>query len=118
MDPKVRRFQDQAREENEGRRGVQNRYSMELRREAVAYLTKRKRDGASVVRVAAELGVSGWSLVRWSRESDGGAALRRVKVSEKEPVRRDEELTLVTPEGYRIEGLDGRSAREFLEALR
>ena len=69
MDMKLREFRKQAGEENRGRRGLGRRYSGQLRLAAVAYLRRKKGEGASLERVASELGVSHWSLSRWVRES-------------------------------------------------
>jgi hypothetical protein len=65
--------------------------------------------------------VSGWSLIRWSRRENvsGTTALREVEVvHEKAEVASDLVLTVVTPDGYRIEGLRGLEVRSVLEALR
>lgn len=120
MDPRVRRFRKQARVENRGRSPVQVRYSESLRREAVSYLMEQRRRGTSVDTVASELGVSGWSLTRWSRRGDSDAGgLREVEVVS-QGAQSDGEggLTLVTPDGYRIEGLDRNGIRDLLESLR
>lgn len=45
MDARVRRFREQARRENGGRQGVRVRHSEGFRREAVAHLMKKKREG-------------------------------------------------------------------------
>ena len=121
MEARAQRFRKQARAENEGRSGTRRRYSEGLRAEAVAHLRRRVKGGASVEAVASELGVSGWTLVRWSRrESVGkGPKLRRVKVvPESTEVTTKAKVTLVTPDGYRIEGLEGRDVGAILESLR
>ena len=64
MDAKARRFRKRAREENGGRSGRRRRYSLGLRAEAVLYLREQMKRGTSAERVASELGVSGWSLIR------------------------------------------------------
>ena len=102
MDTKLRAFRKQAREENRGRKGLARRYSRELRLDAVAYLNRKKRDGASVERIASELGVSNWSLSRWARESERLGVVVPVEVTASEE---SKELSLVTPGGYRVEGL-------------
>jgi hypothetical protein len=71
--------------------------------------------------VASELGISGWSLTRWTRrgEVDAGSALRAVEViAEAGEGPKNLGVTLVTPDGYRIEGLKGLEVRSVLEALR
>lgn len=121
MDPKVRRFLKQAREENRGRAGRSRRYSGELRSLAVAYLRQQQKRGANCDTVATELGISGWSLTRWSRRIEGGAraAFQAVEVvAEEGEDPKSLGVTLVTPDGYRIEGLKGPEIRSVLEALR
>ena len=121
MDPRVRRFRKQAREENRGRAGRSRRYSRELRSLGVAYLRQEQKRGASCDTVASELGISGWSLTRWLRgtEVEARSALRAVEViAEGCEGPKSLGVTLVTPDGYRIEGLNGPEIRSLLEALR
>jgi len=121
MDARVRRFRKQARKENGGRSGRRRRYSRGLRGEAVAYLRERMKRGASAEAVASELGVSGWTLSRWSRGSSGGksATLQPVKVVQASTEgSMKPQVTLVTPDGYRVEGLEQRDVGAILESLR
>lgn len=121
MDPRVRRFRKQAREENRGRAGRSRRYSRDLRSLAVDYLRQQMKRGATRETVASELGISGWSLTRWTRRTDVDAesTLRAVEViAEAGEGPKSVEVTLVTPDGYRIEGLKGLEIRSVLEALR
>jgi len=113
MDAGARKFRRQVRAENDGRRGKGLRYSEELRVAALHYLARRKRDGASAEQAASELGVSGWSLSRWSRTSS--AKLRRVEVVQ--TAAEATLLTLVTPRGYRIEGLSEEMLVRMVERL-
>ena len=101
MDMKLREFRKQAGEENRGRRGLGRRYSGQLRLAAVAYLSWKKGEGASLEQVASELGVSHWSLSRWVRESAAAGVLRPVEVEEVS----SNEFSLLTPRGYRVEGV-------------
>ncbi len=103
-----------AREENRGRTGRGRRYSREQRREAVLYLNQMKDQGASLEGVARGLGVSGWSLSRWNREEAMRGIVRRVEVVESE---KRTEITLVTPRGYRIEGLSEQRLLRLVEQL-
>ncbi len=113
MDAGARRFRRRVRAENGGRRGTRLRYSKKLRAEAMRYLERRRREGVSAEQAASELGVSGWSLSRWSRGSSRN--LRRVEVVETaEP---SSPLTLVTPGGYRIEGLTEETLVRVVERL-
>jgi hypothetical protein len=65
---------------------------------AVRY--RHERGAVGVERVASELGVSGESLRQWLRRAAGGFVPVTVIG---EPAR--QELVVVTPGGYRIEGL-------------
>lgn len=101
MEAEVKEFRKRARRENAGRRGRSLRYSRELRLEAVAYLSRKKREGVSLERVASALGVNGWSLSRWVQESERCVALVPVEVTHAEE---SPNLSLATPRGYRVEG--------------
>lgn len=114
MDAELRSFRKQAREENRGRGGTKRRYSRELRLGAVAYLKRRKRAGATLKEAASELGVSGWSLWRWVRDSETRPGLVRVEVELPEEAMT---LTLVTPRGYRVEGLSEESLVRLVKSL-
>lgn len=117
MDGRVRRFRKQAQVENRGRSGVRRRYSAGLRAEAVGYLVEQRKLGRSAKKVASELGVNDWSLFRWSR-AETRSRLRPVEVLECPDGTPSPVVTLVTPDGYRIEGVEGRELRAILEALR
>jgi hypothetical protein len=68
--------------------------------------------------IAEELGVSSSALQRWvtaDREVKEPVTLREVSVVE--PGSSVRGLTVVTPRGYRIEGLDITSAVRLLQAL-
>jgi transcriptional regulator with XRE-family HTH domain len=89
-----------------------------LRSEIVALVSARRERGVSLAAVAAELGVSESSLARWTSaeqvvEVEG--VLREVQVVR--PVSRVAGLTLVTPRGYRVEGLDAEGAMRLLREL-
>ncbi|MGH9463707.1 MAG: hypothetical protein ACRD1X_21095 [Vicinamibacteria bacterium] len=121
MDARVRRFRKQAQLENRGRSGRRRRYSPSLRSLGVAYLREQMQRGWSGETVASELGVSGWSLSRWTRrlKAEKASALRAVEVvAPGAKVTTSGVVTLVTPDGYRIEGLSGLDVRLVLEALR
>ncbi len=85
-----------------------------LRDEIVGYAKARRHSGASVLRIARELGVSETGLTRWLQIESG--TLRRVRVqasSASTPTK----LALITPGGYRLEGLSTSSAAELLRRL-
>ena len=120
MDPKARRFRKEASRINRGRKGVCRRYGAELRKLAVTYCSERRQQGASVNEVAGELGINGWSLNRWIRGREKRAEF--VKVEVESPTASNsssaDPCVLVTPEGYRIEGLTVEGAGQLLRVLR
>lgn len=112
MDARVKRFRAEAARHGVGRVG--RRYPAEMKALAVALAEERR--GEPLSRVASELGVSELSLQRWV-EQDEPARFRPVEVdldSSREPGRG---LVLVTPRGYRVEGLEAESLASLLRVL-
>ena len=104
------------------RAGLGVRYPQALRELAVAYFHEAHRQGRSRRRAAEALGVSDVTLSRWIEEAGPDvpelvetAALREVVVTDSRP---RGSLSLVTPEGYRVEGLGVAELAEVLRALR
>jgi transposase-like protein len=77
-------------------------------------LERKKGEGLSVERVSSELDVSTWSLLRWSRELESRGEIVPVELSTSAE---SEELSLVTPRGYRIEGLSEEGLLRLVERL-
>lgn len=99
------------------RSGTGSPYPEELRRTAVEYHRQRQEEGASVRVVAAELGVSGLSLSRWSRSlGRPGHGFRAIELVA-EPVRCAGPLIVHGPRGLRIEGLTVADVVELVERL-
>ena len=84
-----------------------------LREKVVEFTKERQGEGVAVVKVAKELGMSESGLNRWLQKGDG--RLRPVRVA-KEPSS-DDRLVLVTPGGYRLEGLSASCAADVLRRL-
>lgn len=119
MDRRVQRFREHARRENRGRRGVQRRYSESLQRQAVSYYEEQRSKGTSLAEVAQALGVSGWSLFRWVKGSRWRAGFRPVEVMEAAALPRDEgRVVVISPQGYRVEGLDVEGVIQLLSVAR
>lgn len=119
MNARTRRFREQAMQENGGRSGVRLRYSERLRREAVAYWEEKQLEGMSQKEVAKELGIHAWSLSRWARSAHSEGKLRRVEVvSPRKKAVGESAMTLVTPEGFRVEGLEVDGVLQLLRVLR
>jgi transposase-like protein len=108
--------------ESEGesiRRAVRARkkqsYSPELKARIVAYVEQRRAAGFSQRVVSEEVGVKWTTLRRWVSKTPT-TALVPVAVRPSAPTR-TVELSLVTPSGYRLEGLDAPDAVALFRAL-
>jgi transposase-like protein len=114
MDARIKRFRQEASQQ--GAFAVGRRYSAELRRLAVAVVEEHR--DVPLSRIAGELGVSIVSLQRWV-EQEQPASFRPVQVR----LEADSEapatgaLVLITPRGYRVEGLDIASLTALLGRL-
>ena len=86
-----------------------------LRSEVVAYAEERRGAGEGIRPIAAELGLSESCLSRWLRVGQGG--FRSVRVPPPRPEPTPEGLVLVTPRGFRLEGLTAPLALRFLQEL-
>ena len=99
-------------------------YPETLRREAVAYVETRCREGASRDAAARELGVSTVSVARWSahlaRSEEGGfrqvVVMSPCTVMPQVPGERGQ-LVVFGPHGMRIEGLDMAGVAELWRRL-
>ena len=107
------------RELSRGERGRGKRYSTELRGRVAAWAQGRRRAGAGWVDIAQELGLGLDTVRRWCGSKKPGVVTSRsllpVRVVESpaEPAR----LILVSPNGFRVEGLTLTEAASFLKAL-
>jgi len=97
-----------------GERGRTARVPQRARRAVLAYVEAARDEGLPWWRIAREVGLSETALRRWREENGGGdhVALLPVEVITEEeavavatPARRDGLVTLITPRGYRVEGL-------------
>ena len=95
------------------------RYPPNLRH-AVVELTRSALTSGSSVRIAAEkVGLPLQTVQRWLQATVAGG-LRPIEVRSEEPVEAinaDSGLVLVTPGGYRVEGLEVESVAALLRAL-
>lgn len=115
MEQEAREFLEQSKQANRGRSRAGQRYSAELRHLAVSYLEACLRKGGTRGSAARKLGVSEYTLKRWQQEEPGNGRLRRVELVEREL---GEAIVLVTPEGYRVEGLSESGLIRLLGRLR
>ncbi len=101
-------------------RGPRNKYTAELRAQAVEYGRTRGGEGVSVELAAKELGLSAKALRKWSKTASGTSpAFRRVEVVPEKTVRARgaSPLVLHGPGGLRVEGLDVESLAALLRRL-
>lgn len=117
MRERIMQFRKSAEAENADR--DRRRYSPGLRQEAMSILAERRREGASVLVVAAELGLAPVTLGRWQQKGKGAAAavpFRRVELV-RDANLASGRLRLLTPRGFALEGLDIASVMALLSAL-
>ena len=101
--------------------GRGKRYPEPLRQLAVGFATEAEACGWSGSRMARRLGVAWATLERWCATqpvTDSGGGMREVVVRDDAPSSAELRPVLVTPEGYRIEGLGQEDLVEILRALR
>ena len=112
-------LQRQAREaiEGLGERGRTQRIPDEVRQAVMAYARRERSRGRRWSEIAAAVGLSTSVLGRWSRgQRWARSRVVRVAVSG-QSVDAQAALVLVTPAGYRLEGLDAAKALDLLRAL-
>lgn len=112
MDARVKHFRSEV--ERRGFGGVGRRYPPELQRLAVS--VARERSGEPLAHLAGELGISVVSLQRWLEQSEP-VQFRPVEISFEAPSTGAAGPVLVTPQGYRVEGLGVESLAALLRAL-
>jgi hypothetical protein len=98
-------------------RGRGKRYPSSVRREVVRYAQCRRDEGASWYAIADELGLCDETPRRWcsaAAAKSGGSKIAPVEVVASE---RDTGVVIVSPSGFRLEGLDVSSAVAALKAL-
>jgi transposase-like protein len=105
-----------------GRRPI---FSEQMRRAGQEYAQQQIKIGATKAAIARDLGVSETTVWRWAHPGElatdqlkAGIAFKAVRVvAEQEHRRTAMTVSLVTPRGYRIEGLDLASAALLLREL-
>lgn len=116
MDARVERFREAMAQHGAG--GVGRRYPVELRALAVAVAADRKEE--PLARVAADLGVTPLSLRRWLEPGEA-VRFRPVEIEPGSAEAPGEApasgVALITPRGYRVEGLAAWDLVSLLRAL-
>lgn len=96
-------------------------FPQDLKERAGRYIAERRAEGHTVDVIAAELGLAPGTVLRWTgwtatdqRGRSGGNQLLPVKVVPEQSVRT---VSIVSPDGFRIEGLSLTEAAALLRAL-
>ena len=130
MEKELEQFQQEAQRLKSGRKGGALPFPEALRAFAVRYAEHTVEGGGTVVEAAAKLGVSAPTLYEWrkgrtagqgrSKPTDKSAALVPVRVAEpaaRAAVVGPQQVVLVSPSGWRVEGLSVESAAQLLGRL-
>ena len=118
MRTRVERFRIAVERSLGGRPGRGARYPEDLRREAIGLARTGMSAGKSLGSVAQELGLGSATLTRWLGRGGAGEPLRPVEVQrEEEEPGQTSSLVVVTPSGWRIEGLRLADLAELVRAL-
>lgn len=94
-------------------------YPAAVRERVRAWVARRRAEGATPSAIAAELGLSRHSVLVWSKPDAGTPALVPVEVvaEPSAPPTTPAAVVLVSPRGYRVEGLDVAAIGALLERL-
>lgn len=114
MDDRAREYRAKL-DELRRRGGARWRTPQVLRDEIAAWARKLRAEGHRLGSIAAAIGLSESALGRWLSSGGGGGELRRVRVVEGGPA--PGRLVVVTPAGYRLEGLSLSQAVDVLRRL-
>jgi transposase len=118
MNESIQRLRSQARRLARGKGPTSVRYPESFHTAAVAFARSHLERGASVTRVARELGLSPWSLARWlQRKPRAGLLPVTIAPDSARAPRPVASAVLITPRGVRVEGLDRESLIVVLRAL-
>lgn len=117
MQDRAQRFKTLVRQLMGGRRGRGVRYPQAVRLEAVAFAHEALASGASLSGIATSLGIGEVTLSRWLEPERVG--LREVEILGAEPARMPAAagVVLVSPSGFRVEGLELAQVAELLRVL-
>lgn len=117
MDTEAREFRQAAARHIGKRTGTAIRYTAALRQSALAFTERRRRSGVTVAAIARELGLRPRLLRLWLREPNANPRLRRVTIENASTLPATPVPMLVTPQGFRIEGLDVAGLVTLLRGL-
>ena len=100
-----------------GQRGRTTRIPDAVRARVLTYARRQRAAGHSWVRIARAVGLSVGSLKNWSRTPPPARTLVPEEVATRAPEVPVAALVVVSPGGYRAEGLDLATATALLRAL-
>jgi hypothetical protein len=86
-----------------------------LKQRAAAWIIKRRAEGAFVSDIASELGLAPGTVLKWSAQSKSARSLVPVEVVDERITART--VSVVSPSGFRVEGLSLLEAAALLRAL-
>lgn len=112
----MRELEQLKREVGRLERGRGRRYPCALRERIVRYARSRRAEGHSWARIGEELSMPWETLRRWSRVGESSKAMVPVEVVPAAVVA-EGGVAVVSPTGWRLEGLDVREAVAVLRAL-
>ena len=119
MEGSIRQLRSTVRRTARGKHPNAVRYPASLRMAIVALARARLGQGQALARIAQGVGVSFPTLASWLGEA-GAPTLRPVTVAptaEPAAAAPRSTIVLVTPQGFRVEGLDGDTLVAVLRAL-
>jgi len=118
MEAAIRQLRTTARQLARGKHPSGVRYPGSFRDAVIALARTRVRHGQSLAHVAREVGVSFPTLAAWLERPER-PSLRPVAVAPEldPPTERRAPVVLITPQGFRVEGLDGAALVAVLRAL-
>jgi hypothetical protein len=104
-------------DEARGRGGARWRTPAALRDEITVWAREVRAEGYSLGAVARAIGLSQSALGRWMSEQEQAGGLRRVRVAGEDRRVEPGTVVIVTPAGYRLEGLSLDDAVNVLRRL-
>ena len=100
-----------------GPRGRGRPYPKGLLEKLLSYTVARRRQGAKLVEVAAELGMRNQALSRWLGEKRAAKRFERVEVVAASAATAATTIVVHAPRGLRIEGLDIAAVAELVRRV-
>jgi transposase-like protein len=116
MDEKIESFREQVLQWRGTRKKGAKPYTAEVKATALQLAKHLQSKGSAMDVVAKRLGIAAATLYCW-RGATAPRKMVRVKVARAEPEASGPHVQLVSPRGYRIEGLPARLAIAMLQEL-